>query len=128
MERGERKCPTKWRDTRGSPQQSEVSTLAGFMLSKYAFVSNKSALNSAGCATKYISIYTLHATDPNACHSSHMSTARHLIALLRTHVQGDETEFLSVAMEMAAREARLGHAKVAEQIRDLVDQARTRNS
>jgi SpoVK/Ycf46/Vps4 family AAA+-type ATPase len=57
-----------------------------------------------------------------------MSTARHLIALLRTHVQGDETEFLSVAMEMAAREARLGHAKVAEQIRDLVDQARTRNS
>jgi SpoVK/Ycf46/Vps4 family AAA+-type ATPase len=57
-----------------------------------------------------------------------MSTARHLIALLRTHVQGDETEFLSVAMEMAAREARLGHAKVAEQIRDLVDQARERKS
>lgn len=57
-----------------------------------------------------------------------MSTARHLIALLRTHVQGDEIEFLSVAMEMAAREARLGHAKVAEQIRDLVDQARSRKS
>ena len=57
-----------------------------------------------------------------------MSTARHLISLLRTHVQGDENEFLSVAMEVAAREARLGHAKVAEQIRDLVDQARARNS
>lgn len=57
-----------------------------------------------------------------------MSSARHLIALLRTHVQGDEAEFLSVAMELAAREARLGHAKVAEQIRDLVDRARTRNS
>lgn len=57
-----------------------------------------------------------------------MSTARHLIALLRTHVQGDEHEFLSVAMELAAREARLGHAKVAEQIRDLVDQARARGS
>ncbi len=57
-----------------------------------------------------------------------MSTARHLIALLRTHVEGDETEFLSVAMEVAAREARLGHARVAEQIRELVDQARTRNS
>jgi len=54
-----------------------------------------------------------------------MSTARHLIALLRTHVQGDETEFLSVAMEVAAREARLGHTRVAEQIRELVDQART---
>ena len=57
-----------------------------------------------------------------------MSTARHLIALLRTHVQGDETQFLSVAMEVAAREARLGHARVAEQIRELVDQARTRSS
>jgi SpoVK/Ycf46/Vps4 family AAA+-type ATPase len=57
-----------------------------------------------------------------------MSTARHLIALLRTHVQGDEHEFLSVAMELAAREARIGHAKVAEQIRDLVDQARARGS
>jgi SpoVK/Ycf46/Vps4 family AAA+-type ATPase len=57
-----------------------------------------------------------------------MSTARHLIALLRTHVQGDETEFLSVAMEVAAREARLGHARVAEQIRDLVDRARSRGS
>ena len=57
-----------------------------------------------------------------------MSTARHLIALLRTHVQGDEHEFLSVAMELAAREARIGHAKVAEQIRDLVDQARSRGS
>jgi SpoVK/Ycf46/Vps4 family AAA+-type ATPase len=57
-----------------------------------------------------------------------MSTARHLIALLRTHVQGEENEFLSVAMELAAREARLGHARVAEQIRNLVDQARARNS
>jgi SpoVK/Ycf46/Vps4 family AAA+-type ATPase len=57
-----------------------------------------------------------------------MSTARHLIALLRTHVQGDEHEFLSVAMELAAREARLGHAKGAAQIRDLVDQARARGS
>ena len=57
-----------------------------------------------------------------------MSTARHLIALLRTHVQGDDTEFLSVAMELAAREARIGHARVAEQIRELVDQARARSS
>jgi SpoVK/Ycf46/Vps4 family AAA+-type ATPase len=57
-----------------------------------------------------------------------MSAARHVLALLRTHVQGDEAEFLSVAMEVAAREARLGHAHVADQIRELVDQARARNS
>jgi SpoVK/Ycf46/Vps4 family AAA+-type ATPase len=57
-----------------------------------------------------------------------MSTARHLIALLKTHIQGDDHEFLSVAMEVAAREARLGHARVAEQIRELVDNARARGS
>jgi SpoVK/Ycf46/Vps4 family AAA+-type ATPase len=55
-----------------------------------------------------------------------MSSARHLITLLKTHVRGDEQEFLSVAMELAAREARQGHMKVAEQIRELVDQARTK--
>jgi SpoVK/Ycf46/Vps4 family AAA+-type ATPase len=56
----------------------------------------------------------------------YMSSARHLITLLKTHVRGDEQEFLSVAMEVAAREARQGHMKVAEQIRDLVDQARAK--
>jgi len=35
-----------------------------------------------------------------------MSSARHQISLLKTHVRGDEKEFLSVAMEIAAREAR----------------------
>ena len=58
----------------------------------------------------------------------HMSSARHLITLLKTHVRGDEKEFLSVAMEVAAREARQGHMKVAEQIRELVDQARIKSS
>jgi len=57
-----------------------------------------------------------------------MSTARQLIALLKNHVDGDEQEFLSVALQLAAREARLGHQKVAEQIRELVDQARTKGS
>lgn len=55
-----------------------------------------------------------------------MSSARHLINLLKTHVRGDEQEFLSVAMEVAAREARQGHIRVAEQIRELVDQARAK--
>lgn len=56
-----------------------------------------------------------------------MSAARQLIALLKTHVRGDEQEFLSIALEMAAREARLGHTVVAEQIKELVDEARKRN-
>ncbi len=57
-----------------------------------------------------------------------MSTARQLIALLKNHVDGDEQEFLSVALQLAAQEARLGHQKVAQQIRELVDQARTKGS
>jgi len=56
----------------------------------------------------------------------HMSSARHLISLLKTHMRGDEQEFLSIAMEVAAREARQGHIKVAEQIRELVDQSRAK--
>jgi len=38
-----------------------------------------------------------------------MSAARHMIALLKSHLEGDDKEFLSVAMQAAAHEARLGH-------------------
>lgn len=55
-----------------------------------------------------------------------MSTARHMLALLKSHVHGNDQEFLSVAMQVAAHEARLGHGKIAQQIRDLIDQARAR--
>jgi hypothetical protein len=52
-----------------------------------------------------------------------MSMARHMIALLRSHLDGDDREFLSVAMQAAAHEARLGHATIAQQLRDLIDEA-----
>src|SRR5947209_7422188 len=55
-----------------------------------------------------------------------MSTARQLIALLKTHVRGDEEEFLSIAMQVAASEARLGHSQVAEEIRKLIDEAKSK--
>lgn len=57
-----------------------------------------------------------------------MSAARHLIALLKSHVEGDEQEFLSVAMQVAAHEARLGHVTIAQQLRDLIDEAKQRGS
>ena len=53
--------------------------------------------------------------------------ARHVIALLKSHVQGDSAHFLSVAMQVAAEEARRGHAKTAETIRELVDEAKRRS-
>lgn len=51
-----------------------------------------------------------------------------MIALLRSHVVGDDREFLSVAMQAAAHEARLGHATIAQQLRDLIDEAKRRSS
>jgi hypothetical protein len=41
-----------------------------------------------------------------------MSTARHMLALLKSHVHGNDQEFFSVAMQVAAHEARLGHGKL----------------
>jgi SpoVK/Ycf46/Vps4 family AAA+-type ATPase len=55
-----------------------------------------------------------------------MSTARHILALLRSHVEGEEQQFYSAALQMAAHEARQGHGKLAQEIRELIDQAKDR--
>lgn len=57
-----------------------------------------------------------------------MTAAKHLIALLRSHIAGDDEQFLTVALQVAAHEARQGHGKLAIQLRELVDEARSRNS
>jgi SpoVK/Ycf46/Vps4 family AAA+-type ATPase len=53
-----------------------------------------------------------------------MANSRQMIALLKSHVRHDEQEFLSIAMEMAAHEARQGHGQVAEILKNLIDEAR----
>ncbi len=53
-----------------------------------------------------------------------MTTSRHIMALLRSHIEGDEERFLSVATQLAAHEARQGHGKLAQELRELVDSAR----
>ena len=53
-----------------------------------------------------------------------MAASKHLIALLRSHIDGDNEQFLSVAMQVAAHEARQGHGNLAKQLRELVDEAR----
>jgi SpoVK/Ycf46/Vps4 family AAA+-type ATPase len=55
-----------------------------------------------------------------------MTASRHLIALLKSHIDGDNEHFLSVALQVAAQEARQGHGKLAQELRDLVDEARLR--
>ena len=55
-----------------------------------------------------------------------MTSARHLVALLQSHLEGDDEQFLTIAMQAAAHEARQGHGKLAQQLRELVDETRTR--
>jgi SpoVK/Ycf46/Vps4 family AAA+-type ATPase len=58
------------------------------------------------------------------CEFQIMTTAQHIVALLKSHIDGDESRFLSVATQLAAHEARQGHGKVAQELRDLIDAAR----
>lgn len=57
-----------------------------------------------------------------------MTASRHIIALLRSHIDGDHEQFLAVALQMAAQEARQGHTRIAEELRELVDSARARKA
>lgn len=56
-----------------------------------------------------------------------MPSADQLKALLRSHLEGDDAQFLSVAMQVAAHEARQGHGKLAGELRDLIDRAKARS-
>ena len=55
-----------------------------------------------------------------------MSNAEQLKALVRSYSEGDDAHFYAVALQMAAIEARRGHGKVAEDIRKLVESAKSR--
>lgn len=56
-----------------------------------------------------------------------MNNADHIIALLKSHIDGDSEQFFSVAMQAAAKEAREGHVQIARTIKELVGQARERS-
>jgi SpoVK/Ycf46/Vps4 family AAA+-type ATPase len=55
-----------------------------------------------------------------------MPSADQVKALISSLTEGDEAHFYSVAMQIAAHEARLGHGKLAEEIRALIDKAKAR--
>ena len=56
-----------------------------------------------------------------------MATADHVKALIRSHAEGDDERFFAIAMQVAAQAARQGHTKFAQELRDLVDQAKARS-
>lgn len=51
-------------------------------------------------------------------------SAKHLLALLNSHIAGDEEQFLSIALQVAAQEARQGRPEEAEKLKRLVQKAR----
>jgi len=54
-----------------------------------------------------------------------MASAEQLKALLRSHMDGDDSQFYSIAMQMAAHEAKLGHGNLAKELRTLIDKAKS---
>lgn len=54
-----------------------------------------------------------------------MATAEQLKSLIRSHLDNDRERFLTTALQLAAHEARMGHSSVAEDIRFLVDKAKS---
>ena len=56
-----------------------------------------------------------------------MASADQLKALVKSHISRDDNQFYSVAMQVAAHEAKAGHGKLAEELRDMIDAAKTRS-
>jgi SpoVK/Ycf46/Vps4 family AAA+-type ATPase len=54
-----------------------------------------------------------------------MATADQIKALITSHLRDDDERFIAVAMQVAAHAARQGHARMAEEIRIMVDQTKT---
>lgn len=57
-----------------------------------------------------------------------MSTSRQIIALLQSHIAGDDERFIAVATQIAAHQARQGHGKLAQELRELIDAAKGKSA
>lgn len=57
-----------------------------------------------------------------------MASANQLKALLKSHAEGDDDRFYSIAIQLAAHEAKLGHDKLALELRNLVDKAKSQRT
>ena len=55
-----------------------------------------------------------------------MSNAKQILALLRSRAEGDDDAFFSIALQVAASEARQGHKSTAEDMRAEIERARAR--
>ncbi len=56
-----------------------------------------------------------------------MASSAHIKALLTSHIDQDNDRFLSIALQVAAHEARSGHSRIAQELRDLVENAKRKS-
>lgn len=54
-----------------------------------------------------------------------MPSAQQMLALIKSHVRGDDERFYSLVLQLAAAEAKRGHQAVAEQLKELLDEAKS---
>ncbi|MEM7358842.1 MAG: ATP-binding protein [Pseudomonadota bacterium] len=54
-----------------------------------------------------------------------MANTRNILAMIRSRAIGDDEQFFSIALQVAASEARMGHRRIAEDIRTAVAEARS---
>ena len=57
-----------------------------------------------------------------------MASSEQLKSLIQSHISRDDGHFYTVALQVAAHQAKLGHGKLAGELRDLVDAGKTRLS
>lgn len=57
-----------------------------------------------------------------------MATAEQIKALIRSHLSNSSEQFISIALQMAAHEARQGHTELAHDIRQIVDNAKSKQA
>lgn len=50
-----------------------------------------------------------------------MAKAEQIKALINSHLKRDDEKFVSIALQLAANEARKGHTGLANEIRSLID-------
>lgn len=55
-----------------------------------------------------------------------MASAEQLKALVKSYIDRNDLQFYSIAMQVAAHEAKLGHGRLAEDLRDMIDAAKSR--
>lgn len=56
-----------------------------------------------------------------------MSNTKHILAMLRSRAEDDDEQFYSIALQIAAAEARQGRRSTAEELRSAVEAARSRS-